>query len=62
MSDRFKLSFLSPNCRFQISSHVSTFHNRELARRLKMMMTVVVVMMTMVMMMTTMMINDDQRS
>ena len=62
MSDRLKLSFLFPNCRFQVSSHVSTFHNRELARRLRMMMTVVVGMMMMVIMMTTMMINDDQRS
>ena len=64
MSDRFKLSFLSPNCRFQVFSHVSTFHNGELARslRMMMMMTVVVVTMMMVMMMTTMMINDDQRS
>ena len=26
MSDRCKLFFLSPNCRFQVSSHISTFH------------------------------------
>ena len=60
MSDRFKLSFLSSNCRFQVSSHVSTFHNGELTRRLRMMMmTVVVVTMMMVMMMTTMTISDN---
>ena len=62
MSKHCTLFSLSPNCRFQVSSHVSTFRNGELARRLRMMMTVVVVMMTMVIMMTTMMINDDQRS
>ena len=62
MSDRCKLSFLFPNCRFQVSSHVCTFRNGELARSLRMMMTVVVLMMTMVIMMTTMMINDDQTS
>ena len=45
MSDRCKISFLSSNCYFYVSSHVSTFSrcptNGELAHRLRMMMKMV---------------------